>query len=115
MRDRDEQDCRGQQRCVQRQLFLPRVCLSLVHAAAGNLACTTEITRQAIEAIEQSGDRTLVFHCYAFRSYAEVCAGQFDAAENMAKCKAVAQEFGRRLWHADVVASYIAEVVIGKG
>jgi hypothetical protein len=87
----------------------------LVHAAAGHLACATEITRQAIEAIEQSGDRNQVYQCYITRAIAELCAGHFDAAENMAKCKAVAQEFGRRLWHADVVASYIAEVVIGKG
>ena len=63
------------------------LCLSWIYAAAGNLACTKETTRQGIEAAEQSGDRILVYLCYFSRSYAEVCAGQFEAAaESMAKC-----------------------------
>jgi tetratricopeptide (TPR) repeat protein len=90
--------------------------LAWIYAMAGNLACTTESSRQAIEALEQSGDRMLVYHCYAVRSYAELCAGQIDAAaESMATCQAIAQTLGGQLWLGDVVASYSAEIALGKG
>jgi tetratricopeptide (TPR) repeat protein len=90
--------------------------LSWIYSDAGNLACTKETTRQAIEAAEQSGDRILVYLCYWTRSYAELCAGQFEAAaESIAKAQAVAQELGGQLFAADIVASHIAEIALGKG
>jgi tetratricopeptide (TPR) repeat protein len=92
------------------------LCLSRIYAYAGNLACTTEFTRQGIEAAEQSGNRTLVYLCYAVRSYAELCAGQFEAAaESIAKFQAITQELGGQLLASDVYASPIAEVALGKG
>ncbi len=91
-------------------------CLSWIYADAGNLACTTEFTRQGIEAAGQSGDRGLVYLCYHVRSYAELCAGQFEAAaESIAMAQAIAQELGGQLWAADSLASNIAEVALGKG
>jgi class 3 adenylate cyclase/tetratricopeptide (TPR) repeat protein len=91
-------------------------CLSWMYSVVGNLAGTTEFTRQAIEALEQSGDLILVYLCYANRSYAEVCAGQFEAAaESMAKCQAIAHELGGQLWAADLAAGIIAEIALGKG
>jgi tetratricopeptide (TPR) repeat protein len=92
------------------------LCLSLIYALAGDLACTRETSRQAIEALEQSGDRFNVYRCYAVRAYAEVFAGRFEAAaESMAKCQAVAQEFGGQLAGADLHASTFAEIALGKG
>src|SRR5208337_440924 len=92
------------------------LCLSRIYSIAGSLACTAEITRLGIETAEQSGDRVTVYLCYVSRSYAEVCAGQFEAAaESIAKCHAVEQELGGQLLAADWVASYIAEVALGKG
>ncbi len=90
--------------------------LSLIYAIAGNLACTIETSRQAIEALGQSGNRFFVYRCYAVRAYAEVFAGQFEAAaESMAKCQAVAQELGGQLVGADLHASTSAEIALGKG
>ncbi|MGD0399369.1 MAG: adenylate/guanylate cyclase domain-containing protein [Syntrophobacteraceae bacterium] len=90
--------------------------LSRIYADAGNLACATEISRQVIEAAEQSGDRILVNLCYGNRAYAGLCAGQFEAAaESIAKCQAIAQEFGGQLAGVDITASTIAEMVLGKG
>jgi class 3 adenylate cyclase/tetratricopeptide (TPR) repeat protein len=92
------------------------LCLCAIYADAGNLSCTTETSRQAIEALEQSGDRLFIYLCYGNRSYAELCAGQFEAAaESMAKCQAVAQELGGQLYYADVFAGYVAEIALGKG
>jgi predicted ATPase len=92
------------------------LCLSWIHAFAGNLACATEFTRQGIEAAEQSGDRPQVYHCYVPRAHAEIFAGQFEAAaESIAKAQAIAQEFGGQLGHADNVAGCIAEIALGKG
>jgi class 3 adenylate cyclase/tetratricopeptide (TPR) repeat protein len=92
------------------------LCLSTIYAWAGNLACTTETARQGIEAAEQSGDRLLGYLCYAVRAYAELCAGQYEAAaESMAKNQAIAQELGGQLFLADWVASTIAEIDLGKG
>ena len=90
--------------------------LSRIYADAGNLACATEISRQVIEAAEQSGDRILVYLCHTNRAYAELCAGQFEAAdESIAKCQAIAQEFGGQLAGVDITACTIAEMVLGKG
>ncbi len=90
--------------------------LSRIYADSGNLACTIETTGQAKEAAGQSGDRILVYFCYANRSYAELCAGQFEAAaESMAKCQAVAQELGGQLFGGDAFAGYIAEIALGRG
>jgi class 3 adenylate cyclase/tetratricopeptide (TPR) repeat protein len=92
------------------------LCLSWIYAVAGNLACARETTRQGIEAAEQSGDRILVYLCSLARAYAEICAGKFEAAaESMAKCQEVAEELGGQLLGADRVASYIAEIALGKG
>ena len=90
--------------------------LSRIYADAGNLDHTTETTRQAIEAAEQSGDRILLPLCYATGSYAELCAGQFEAAaESAAKAQAIARELGGQLAGADITASTIAGVALGKG
>ena len=90
--------------------------LSRIYADAGNLACATEFTRQAIEAAELSGDRILIYLCYAVRAYAELCVGEFDAAsESMAKGQAIAREHGGQLMTADIGAGYIAGVALGKG
>ena len=91
-------------------------CLGVIYAIAGNLARTTEISRQGIEAAEQSGDRITVYLCYYNRLHAELCTGQFNAAaESMAKCQAIARELGGQLHGADIFASRIAEVALGKG
>jgi tetratricopeptide (TPR) repeat protein len=91
-------------------------CLSYIYALAGNLACTTETSRQGIEAAEQAGDRIIVYLCYFTRVFAELCAGQFEAAaESIAKAQSIARELGGQLLGADMVASYIAEVALGKG
>ncbi len=90
--------------------------LSRIYADAGNLACTTEISRQGIEAAEQSGDRVLVYLCYASRSYAELCALKLEAAdESITKCQAILQELGGQLAGVDITASTIAEMVLCKG
>jgi class 3 adenylate cyclase/tetratricopeptide (TPR) repeat protein len=90
--------------------------LSWIYAVAGNLACATETTGQGIEAAEKSGDRIIVYLCYTSRAYAELCAGQFEAAsESIAKCQAITQELGGLLLHADVFACAIAEIALGKG
>ncbi len=91
-------------------------CLSWIYAAAGNLARTRETTRQAMEAAEQSGDRFIVLLGHLTHASAELCAGQFEAAaESMAKCQAIAQELGGQIVSAEILASHIAEVDLGKG
>jgi class 3 adenylate cyclase/tetratricopeptide (TPR) repeat protein len=92
------------------------LCLTRIYADAGNPACAAEACRQAIEALEQSGDRGLVYLCYGVRSYAEIYAGQFEAAaESLAKCMAIAQKLGGQLAAADIFITHIAEVALGKG
>jgi class 3 adenylate cyclase/tetratricopeptide (TPR) repeat protein len=91
-------------------------CIAWIYAITGNLVCSREVSRQAVEAAEQSGDHIFVYVSYSNRGYAEVCAGQFEAAaESMAKAQTIAQELGGQLPYSDVVASYTAEVVLGKG
>ncbi len=90
--------------------------LSRIYADAGNLAGARETTRQVMEAAEQTGDRILLRLCHAVRSYAELCAGQFEAAaESGEKAMAITQELGGHLVGVDITASTIAEIVLGKG
>lgn len=92
------------------------LCLSRIYADAGNLTCTVETARQAMEASELSGNSVIVYFCHANRSYAELCNGQFDAAaDSMAKCQAIAQELGAQLYASDTFTGYLAEIALGKG
>lgn len=61
-------------------------------------------------------NRIVLYLCYADRSCAELCAGQFEAAaESGAKCQAITQELEGQLLLADILASTIAEIALSKG
>jgi len=56
----------------------------------------TRSSSHGILLADQSGDRILAYISYVSRSYAEVCAGQFEAAaESIAKSQAISQELFR--------------------
>jgi len=92
------------------------LCLSWIYAIAGNLASNRETSRRATETFEHSGDRAFVYLLYLFRSYSEVCAGQFEAAaESIAKSQTIVQDLGGKLFAGDIFGSFSAEVALGKG
>jgi len=76
----------------------------------------TRSSSHGILLADQSGDRILAYISYVSRSYAEVCAGQFEAAaESIAKSQTIVQDLGGKLFAGDIFGSFSAEVALGKG
>ncbi len=90
--------------------------LAAAYIHVGDPLHAITIARRTVGNAEQSDDRLYVYIAYLWQSWAEIRAGQVEAAAtSAAKSEAVMRELGQPITRADFLASVQAEIALGTG